>query len=341
MMNRPRLKRCCDACRASKVRCEGQKPSCKRCIQSQYSCIYSLSGKVGRPSHKQARRQNNSPPQGLLSPSEGNSRIGSVLNTPISTSINVAETGNNITTTSTSEDASENMPDVSLESILLADGGAAGPEFWAECILPGIDPPSTHSVPFSGCATAIANTQSDAESFCRRLRLPDMAIDNTPHFRSFDTISRQLSTIMTCSCSMQSGIGLGVATTCLAILDGYRAILRQMMGNASWKCTQQHSIKEPEGIAIRFLQEVHTFSNVVNQFEERYSCHGASHSVPAVMSAVLQDGLQSVIRQAIRRLQSDIAGDAPSTSHLVSSQLLECSNIASLLETDLHHGNRQ
>ncbi|OAA34643.1 Zn(2)-C6 fungal-type DNA-binding domain protein [Beauveria brongniartii RCEF 3172] len=269
MVNRPRLKRCCDACRASKVRCEGQKPSCKRCIQSQYSCIYSLSGKVGRPSHKQALRQQNTPLQGLPSPSEGNSRIESVLNTPISTSINVAETCNNITATSTSEDASENMTDVSLDSILLADGGATGSELWAECILPSIDPPSTHSVPFSGCATAIANAQSDAESLCRRLRLPDMATDSTTQFRSISTISRQLSIILTCPCSMQSEIGLGVATACLAILDAYRAILRQMMGNTSWMYTQQQPNKGPQGIAMVFLQEVHTFSNVVNQFKER------------------------------------------------------------------------
>lgn len=263
MMNRPRLKRCCDACRASKVRCEGQKPSCKRCIQSQYSCIYSLSGKVGRPSHKQARRQQNAPPQGLLSPSEGNSRIESVLNTPIPTSINVAETCNNVTATSSSEDASENMTDVSFESILLADGGAAGSDFWAECILPSIDPSPTHSVSFSSCATAISNTQADAESICRRLRLPDMAIDNTSNFHSISTISRQLSTIMTCSCSMQSEIGLRVATTCLAILDAYRAILRQMMGTTSWTCTQQQSNKEPQGLVVTFLQQVQTFSNVV------------------------------------------------------------------------------
>lgn len=42
----------CDTCLATKVKCSQTKPSCARCIQHRYECVYSPYRKIGRPSHK-------------------------------------------------------------------------------------------------------------------------------------------------------------------------------------------------------------------------------------------------------------------------------------------------
>ncbi|RAL15823.1 Zn(II)2Cys6 transcription factor domain-containing protein, partial [Aspergillus homomorphus CBS 101889] len=42
----------CNACQQAKIRCSHEKPSCLRCQKHNYSCIYSISRRLGRPAKK-------------------------------------------------------------------------------------------------------------------------------------------------------------------------------------------------------------------------------------------------------------------------------------------------
>ena len=48
--SRPKHKAACDQCNASKVKCPGGAPPCKRCADSSQPCHYSLAKRTGKPS---------------------------------------------------------------------------------------------------------------------------------------------------------------------------------------------------------------------------------------------------------------------------------------------------
>ncbi|KAF9693043.1 hypothetical protein EKO04_009303 [Ascochyta lentis] len=55
------LRNSCDPCGASKVKCNGQKPECSRCVKKHLDCSYSVPKRPGRPQQtKRQRRQDGS-----------------------------------------------------------------------------------------------------------------------------------------------------------------------------------------------------------------------------------------------------------------------------------------
>lgn len=56
-----KLRDSCDKCSASKVRCNKQKPTCRRCEKLGYPCVYSPVRRVGRPSRPPTMSSQNQP----------------------------------------------------------------------------------------------------------------------------------------------------------------------------------------------------------------------------------------------------------------------------------------
>lgn len=52
----PKHKAACDQCNASKVKCLGGGPPCKRCAESSQRCHYSLAKRIGKPTGSKNRK---------------------------------------------------------------------------------------------------------------------------------------------------------------------------------------------------------------------------------------------------------------------------------------------
>nr|ANF07281.1 C6 transcription factor [Paecilomyces fulvus] len=48
----------CNACQQAKIRCSHDKPSCRRCLKQNITCVYSISRRLGRPSRKVPKKAN-------------------------------------------------------------------------------------------------------------------------------------------------------------------------------------------------------------------------------------------------------------------------------------------
>ena len=55
-ISQPKLKAACDQCTASKVKCPGGGPRCKRCADSSQPCQYSLARRYGKPPGSKNRK---------------------------------------------------------------------------------------------------------------------------------------------------------------------------------------------------------------------------------------------------------------------------------------------
>jgi hypothetical protein len=58
---RPKLRASCDACAASKVKCNKEHPICARCLANGSQCIYGVSRKHGKPGRTRKRNPDGSP----------------------------------------------------------------------------------------------------------------------------------------------------------------------------------------------------------------------------------------------------------------------------------------
>ncbi|KAL4980980.1 hypothetical protein BDW66DRAFT_163957 [Aspergillus desertorum] len=47
-----KIRQTCNACQQAKIRCDHERPSCKRCLKHNIDCIYSISRRLGRPAKK-------------------------------------------------------------------------------------------------------------------------------------------------------------------------------------------------------------------------------------------------------------------------------------------------
>ena len=56
-----KLRSTCDSCALSKVRCNKQKPVCRRCMTSKLDCVYGQSQRKGKPASKRSRPTNQLP----------------------------------------------------------------------------------------------------------------------------------------------------------------------------------------------------------------------------------------------------------------------------------------
>ncbi|KAJ5435518.1 hypothetical protein N7445_006403 [Penicillium cf. griseofulvum] len=211
-----KLKGSCDVCSTSKLRCDKQKPSCRRCTNLGHPCTYSPARRAGRPHRvrqESSKRRNQDQNQRQIQSQSVQQCFGAP-----------DRNARNSDLTESTDFASQTESEMSCGIDLL-------PRAYTISHHQG-DQSRTTEIPSSPCNTWSTRIDSDTDeidcvkaalSIIEQLERNKGQLFGTPTYGSGSLTAteacQQLLTILICPCSEHVDVALLVASGCISLLD--------------------------------------------------------------------------------------------------------------------------
>lgn len=201
----PKLKDSCDRCSSSKVRCTKGKPSCARCDKLGYTCFYSPARRVGRP----YRPKGSIPEENPTEKSDHQRKNAPTTTRFIDESVKLYS---RLNTSSTPVEVNPDSPP-SISPINQPDT--------CSTVRPALEAPNSHDNSDPDCVLVALDLISLLEVSATQLRgsNPIDGILLSATAQAIRAAIDRLCTILACSCTGRTEVGMLVSAICMSIID--------------------------------------------------------------------------------------------------------------------------